>query len=51
VVIAHRLSSLDRVDDIAVVDGGRIVETGARVDLLRRSDSRFATLLARAVAT
>ena len=51
VVIAHRLSSLDRVDDIAVVDGGRIVETGARVDLLRRPDSRFATLLARAVAT
>jgi ABC-type multidrug transport system fused ATPase/permease subunit len=51
VVIAHRLSSLDRVDDIAVVDGGRIVETGPRVELLRRPDSRFATLLARAVAT
>jgi ATP-binding cassette, subfamily B, bacterial len=51
VVIAHRLSSLDRVDDIAVVDGGRIVEAGARVELLRRPDSRFATLLARAVAT
>ena len=51
VVIAHRLSSLDRVDDIAVVDEGRIVEAGARTDLLRRPDSRFATLLARAVAT
>jgi ABC-type multidrug transport system fused ATPase/permease subunit len=51
VVIAHRLSSLDRVDDIAVVDGGHIVESGARVDLLRRPDGRFATLLARAVAT
>lgn len=51
VVIAHRLSSLDRVDDIAVVDEGRIVEAGARIDLLRRPDSRFATLLARAVAT
>jgi len=51
VVIAHRLSSLDRVDDIAVVDHGRIVENGARVELLRRPDSRFATLLARAVAT
>lgn len=51
VVIAHRLSSLDRVDDIAVVDEGRIVEAGARIDLLRRPGSRFATLLARAVAT
>jgi ATP-binding cassette subfamily B protein len=51
VVIAHRLSSLDRVDDIAIVDEGRIVEAGARIDLLRRPDSRFATLLARAVAT
>ena len=51
VVIAHRLSSLDRVDDIAVVDEGRIVEAGRRIDLLRRPDSRFATLLARAVAT
>ena len=51
VVIAHRLSSLDRVDDIAVVDEGRIVESGARIDLLRRPDSRYATLLARAVAT
>jgi ATP-binding cassette, subfamily B, bacterial len=51
VLIAHRLSSLDRVDDIAVVDEGRIVEAGARIDLLRRTDSRFATLLARAVAT
>jgi ATP-binding cassette subfamily B protein len=51
VVIAHRLSSLDRVDDIAVVDEGRIVEAGARIELLRRPDGRFATLLARAVAT
>ncbi|MDQ1397944.1 MAG: ATP-binding cassette, subfamily bacterial [Acidimicrobiaceae bacterium] len=45
VVVAHRLSSLDRVDDIAVIDGGRIVEHGPRQDLAGDRGSRFATLL------
>jgi ATP-binding cassette subfamily B protein len=34
VVVAHRLSSLDRVDDIAVIDDGRIVEQGRHPDLI-----------------
>jgi ATP-binding cassette, subfamily B, bacterial len=45
VLIAHRLSSLSRVDQIAVVDGGRIVEYGPRRDLAADPDSRFTQLL------
>jgi ABC-type multidrug transport system fused ATPase/permease subunit len=45
IVIAHRLASLDRMDDIAVVDDGRIVEHGPRADLAADPASRFAQLL------
>jgi ATP-binding cassette, subfamily B, bacterial len=45
VLIAHRLSSLSRVDTIAVVDGGRIVEYGSREDLAADPRSRFAHML------
>ncbi len=34
-VIAHRLSTLDSVDRVAVLDGGRVVEMGRPDDLLR----------------
>jgi len=46
ILIAHRLSSLQGVDSIAVVDHGRIVEHGPRVDLIADPTSRFARLLA-----
>jgi ATP-binding cassette, subfamily B, bacterial len=45
VVVAHRLATLDRVDRIAVVRGGRIVEQGTRSQLLQ-DDGRFAHLVA-----
>jgi ABC-type multidrug transport system fused ATPase/permease subunit len=45
VVIAHRLGSLDRVDDIAVVDRGRVVEHGSRDALADDPASRFGSLL------
>ena len=44
VIIAHRLDTLDRVDEIAVVDAGRIVEHGQRHDLARTPTSRYARL-------
>jgi ABC-type multidrug transport system fused ATPase/permease subunit len=47
-VIAHRLSSLDRVDAIAVVEGGRVVEHGPRAKLVADPLSRFAQLRAAA---
>ena len=45
-VIAHRVSTLNSVDEIIVFDLGRIVEHGDRVDLVGDDDSRFARLLA-----
>jgi len=45
VLIAHRLSSLSKVDTIAVVVDGRIVEYGRRTDLLADPGSRFAAML------
>jgi ATP-binding cassette, subfamily B, bacterial len=44
VVIAHRLDTLDRVDEIAVVDHGHIVEHGRRLDLAADPTSRYARL-------
>ena len=38
VIIAHRLDTLDRVDEIAVLEGGRVVEHGPRVDARRGPD-------------
>lgn len=45
VLIAHRLSSLSRVDKIAVVGDGRIIEYGTREELAADPSSRFAQLL------
>ncbi|MGH6656408.1 MAG: ABC transporter ATP-binding protein, partial [Actinocrinis sp.] len=46
VLIAHRLSALDRVDKIAVVADGRVAEYGRRADLAGDPRSRFARMLA-----
>ncbi|MGN9840447.1 ABC transporter ATP-binding protein [Nonomuraea sp. H19] len=45
VIIAHRLSSLSRVDKIAVLDQGKIIEYGRRADLAADPHSRFGRLL------
>ncbi len=45
IIVAHRLSTLDRVDGIAVLDRGRLVEFGPREVLAADPDSRFAHLL------
>ena len=44
VIIAHRLATLDRCDDIAVLEAGRVIEFGARSDLLADPTSAFARL-------
>ena len=44
-IIAHRLSTLRRVDDIAVFDHGRLVEFGARDALAGDATSRYARLV------
>ena len=45
VVIAHRLSTLRRVDEIIVFDHGRIVEHDDRAVLVATNASRFSQLL------
>jgi ATP-binding cassette, subfamily B, bacterial len=44
-VIAHRLSTLRHVDEIVVLDHGRVVEHGDRSALVADDDSRFHHLL------
>ncbi len=44
-VIAHRLATVLRADDIVILDAGRIAEAGRRDELERDPESRFARLL------
>ena len=46
IVIAHRLQTVLRADDIVVLEDGVVVEHGSRVDLVADPTSRFSRLLA-----
>ena len=45
IVIAHRLATLDRCDEIMILERGRIVEHGARSRLAEDPNARFHKLL------
>jgi len=45
IIVAHRLATVQRADQIMILSDGRIVEHGDRVALLARPDSRFSQLL------
>ncbi len=45
VIVAHRLQTVQRADDILILDAGRIVEYGPRAQLAAEPASRFAYLL------
>src|SRR5262245_47879703 len=45
IIIAHRLATVQRADEIMILDGGRIVEHGERARLAADPDSRFSQLL------
>jgi ABC-type multidrug transport system fused ATPase/permease subunit len=45
IIIAHRLATVLRADDILILEGGRIREYGPREQLMADPDSRFAELL------
>jgi ATP-binding cassette subfamily B protein len=45
IIIAHRLDTVQRADDILILDQGRVAEYGERKALLRNPDSRFSRLL------
>jgi len=46
-VIAHRLSTVRKADQIVALEGGRVAEIGRHADLLGRPDSVYAKLYAR----
>ena len=45
VIIAHRLATVERADDILILEGGRVVEFGQRTSLMADDESRFSGLL------
>ena len=45
VVIAHRLATVDRCDEILILEEGRVVEHGSRTVLAADRSSRFSALL------
>jgi len=45
IIIAHRLATVQRADEIMILDRGRVVEHGPRELLANAPGSRFATLL------
>ena len=45
IIIAHRLGTVQRADEIVILDGGQVVEHGPRAYLAADPASRFATLL------
>ena len=45
VIIAHRLATVQRVDTILIMEGGRVVEHGRLAALASDPGSRFAQLL------
>lgn len=45
IIIAHRLSTLEQVDKIMVLGGGRMLEFGPRDELSKDPDSHYARLL------
>jgi ATP-binding cassette, subfamily B, bacterial len=47
IVIAHRLKTVERADDIAIFEQGRLVEFGPRAVLATDSRSRYAGLIER----
>jgi len=45
VIIAHRLATVDRADDILILGGGQVIEHGPRRQLAADPDSHFSRLL------
>ncbi|MHA1197873.1 MAG: ABC transporter ATP-binding protein [Candidatus Heimdallarchaeaceae archaeon] len=45
IIIAHRLATLEKVDEILIIDKGKTLEYGKREDLAKDSQSKFYHLL------
>ena len=45
IIIAHRLATLEKVDDILILEKGNIIEQGRRIDLVNNPNSKYSHLL------
>jgi ATP-binding cassette, subfamily B, bacterial len=45
IIIAHRLATVQRADEILILESGRVVEFGERISLAHNPNSRFSALL------
>jgi ATP-binding cassette, subfamily B, bacterial len=45
IIIAHHLATVQRADEIMILENGRLLEHGKRLDLAQDNDSRFYHLL------
>jgi ATP-binding cassette subfamily B protein/ATP-binding cassette subfamily C protein len=45
IIIAHHLATVERADEILILENGRILEHGSRLDLAQNPDSHFYKLL------
>jgi ABC-type multidrug transport system fused ATPase/permease subunit len=45
IIVAHRLGTVQRADDILILEDGRVIEYGPRAQLADDPTSRFAHLL------
>jgi ABC-type multidrug transport system fused ATPase/permease subunit len=45
IIIAHRLATVQKADDIMIIENGQVAEFGARPDLVRDPESHFSSLL------
>jgi ATP-binding cassette subfamily B protein len=45
IIIAHRLRTVQRADDILILENGNLIEHGPRLQLVANPDSRFSQLL------
>lgn len=45
IIIAHRLNTVQRADDILILENGRVLEYGSRLALAANPDSHFSQLL------
>ncbi|HUU77145.1 MAG TPA: ABC transporter ATP-binding protein [candidate division Zixibacteria bacterium] len=49
IIIAHRLATLDKVDDILLLKKGEIIEYGSREELVKNPNSQFSILLQKGI--
>ena len=45
IIIAHRLTTIKKVDRIFVIEGGRLAEMGSHIELSRKNDGLYSNLL------